>query len=618
MWGRIAAVVFVVIFTGLPAADLIASRGKIYPGVKVGPLVIGGQTPEDARETLTKAFDEFRSTHATFLLGEIQTTLRLSTLTEFDLSKTIAEAQQIGRHGSIFEKIYSRVQARTTGIELDPHIIVNEETLSSLLEQSYQANHAPPQDARFVFTFIDGRAPAVAIEEGRAGTRIDLPDAVSMLKTRAVNLNHETITLNFAPHQPTITKDDLNSLLPEVRDLLSAQPVEIYTAETIWKIPNTTLATWIKPKLQDNQITLDYDHQAIVEWLDDLVPALELQPEDALFELDENQKKVVKFQIGKIGVKVPREENAALISEALKVNEKRIELKLVNIPPQITGAQGAKQYGISQLLGRGTTQFKGSPPNRVKNIVRGAEMLYGELIEPEEEFSLLDHLRPFTLENGYLSELVIKAAEGRTVPEIGGGLCQIGTTLFRTTLNAGLPITARRNHSYRVSYYEPPVGMDATIYDPAPDYKFKNNTGSWLLLTSSVDAKAMSITFELWGTDDGRKAQTTEPEVFNFRQPPSAKIIETTDLPPGVKKCTERAHIGSDAKFTYKVTYADGTVKEEEFKSRYRPWQEVCLLGVKPKKGEVIDTAPGEALPDTLPSADALGVVGDSNNQTQQ
>lgn len=361
-------------------------------------------------------------------------------------------------------------------------------------------------------------------------------------------------------------------------------------------------------------VSLQFNESKIRDWLDKIATQIEKNPTDALFELDPERKKVIKFQIASQGIRIPREENAKRIAEALQIGIETATLAVSTVSPKIATAEAALQYGIKELLGRATTNYKGSPRNRVKNIARGAEILHGILIAPDEEFSLLEHLRPFTLENGYLSELVIKAAEGRTVPEIGGGLCQIGTTMFRTVLNAGLPITARRNHSYRVSYYEPPVGMDATIYDPAPDFKFKNDTGNWLLLTTYADSKNMNVTFELWGTSDGRKAQTSEPEVSNFRKPPEAKIIETTDLAPGVKKCTERAHVGSDAKFTYTVTYSDGTVKEEEFFSRYRPWQEVCLVGVEKKE----EPAPGPTAPTpsdttTVPSADTLGVIGEEN-----
>ena len=178
---------------------------------------------------------------------------------------------------------------------------------------------------------------------------------------------------------------------------------------------------------------------------------------------------------------------------------------------------------------------------------------------------------------GYFQELVIKG--NKTIPEYGGGLCQIGTTLFRAALASGLPITSRQNHSYRVVYYEP-AGTDAAVYIPNPDVRFINNTNNYILIQVRIQKNL--IYFDFWGTKDGRIASTTTPVVYNIVKPTPTKTIETTDLAPGVKKCTEHAHNGADAYFDYTVTYADNSTNtpiQKRFKSHYIPWQEVCLIG---------------------------------------
>jgi len=168
----------------------------------------------------------------------------------------------------------------------------------------------------------------------------------------------------------------------------------------------------------------------------------------------------------------------------------------------------------------------------------------------------------------------------KTVPEYGGGLCQIGTTIFRTALATGLPITARQNHSYRVAYYEP-AGTDAAVYIPNPDVRFVNDTGNYILIQSRLEKN--DIYFDFWGVQDGRIATTTKPVVFNIVKPEPTKLIESDTLPLGEKKCTEKAHNGADAYFDYKVIYPEGAtttpVQERRFKSHYVPWQEVCLVG---------------------------------------
>lgn len=245
----------------------------------------------------------------------------------------------------------------------------------------------------------------------------------------------------------------------------------------------------------------------------------------------------------------------------------------------------AAAYGLYDLIGQGKSNFGKSPKNRIHNINLGVKSVNGTLIPPGEEFSLLEVLGKIDSTTGYLPELVIKG--NKTIPEYGGGLCQIGTTAFRGAINSGLPITARQNHSYTVSYYAP-IGTDATIYNPAPDFKFKNDTAEHVLIQARI--VKTEVIFDFWGLRDGRIAEyPTIPKTFNRVPPPPMKIIETTDLKPGEKKCTENARDGIDAVFDYNVTYADGTKKTQTFRSRYKPWQAVCLVGVAQNKNEILN-----------------------------
>jgi vancomycin resistance protein YoaR len=223
--------------------------------------------------------------------------------------------------------------------------------------------------------------------------------------------------------------------------------------------------------------------------------------------------------------------------------------------------------------------------------------LNGILLNPDDTFSTLSHLGKIDASSGYLEELVIK--EDRTKPEFGGGLCQVSSTLFRAALNAGMKITERQNHKYRVSYYEPPIGMDATIYDPAPDFKFVNNYKSHILIQSKVEGT--KLTFELYGTKDARTIEISTPEMFDVVPAGNPVMIETDTLPAGEKKQVEKAHEGASAKFNYKVT-RDGTVLQEKtFLSKYVPWPEKWLVG----KGT---TNPTSSCADGAQNGDETGI----------
>ncbi|HLB32401.1 MAG TPA: VanW family protein, partial [Patescibacteria group bacterium] len=234
------------------------------------------------------------------------------------------------------------------------------------------------------------------------------------------------------------------------------------------------------------------------------------------------------------------------------------------------------QYGIRELVGSATTSFARSPSNRIHNIQNGASYLNGILIKPGEEFSTISYLGKIDGSTGYLPELVIK--EDRTTPEFGGGLCQVSTTLFRAAMNTGLKITERRNHSYRVPYYEPPVGMDATIYSPKPDLKFVNNTPAHILVQSIVEGT--KITFNFYGTKDGRRVETSVPSVYDITNP--SEPIYTVDpaMAVGEVKQVERAHAGAKASFTYKVFNRDGGLMvDQKFTSSYVAWPARFIKG---------------------------------------
>ncbi len=320
-------------------------------------------------------------------------------------------------------------------------------------------------------------------------------------------------------------------------------------------------------------------------YVTELAGAVNTAPQDAVLRFNADKTEVVEFVPQRSGRSVNIEESTQLIAEtffekafqedagdvvrvALVVDEAIADIELEEL----------NDLGIKELLAIGESDYAGSPTNRRHNIEVGRKSYDGILLAPGEEFSALRYLGAVDASNGYLPELVIKGNE--TVPEYGGGLCQVSTTMFRAALNAGLDITARRNHSYTVSYYSP-IGTDATIYDPAPDFRFKNDTGHHILIHTINDRTRSKLVYEIWGTSDGRKIETTTPVTYDWVAAPPTKIVETTDLPPGTKKCTESAHAGVKAYFDRFITRADGTKDEERFHSTYRPWQAVCLVGVE-------------------------------------
>lgn len=253
-------------------------------------------------------------------------------------------------------------------------------------------------------------------------------------------------------------------------------------------------------------------------------------------------KTVAILEPGRNGQSLDESAAVANLRNAVERDLDVATLPVTSIAPPI-GTTDPTELGIRELVAEGTTNFRGSPKNRIWNINQALKRFQGVLIAPGEEFSFVKQLGDVDGEHGYLPELVIK--NNKTEPEFGGGICQVSSTLFRTAVNGGLKITARRNHAYPVSYYKP-YGMDATVYIPAPDFRFVNNTPGHLLLLSSVEGT--SLTFRLYGTNDGRKVEIDGPHVLESN-------------PDGSMKTT----------FSQKVTDSSGTVIiDATFPSSYK------------------------------------------------
>lgn len=233
--------------------------------------------------------------------------------------------------------------------------------------------------------------------------------------------------------------------------------------------------------------------------------------------------------------------------------------------------------GITELIGTANTDFTGSPNNRKFNITKGAQGLDRKLVKPAEVFSTVGALAPIEESNGYLPELVIKG--NRTIPEAGGGLCQVSTTLFRSVLNAGLPVVERQNHAYRVSYYERGVGpgLDATIYDPNPDFKWKNDFSTSVYIQSAI--KGNVITFELFGTKDGRQSTIGTTQILETYPVGEPIYVNTDTLPKGETRQIEKPHDGAKTSVTYSVTRGGKEIFKRTFISVYRAWPAQFLVG---------------------------------------
>jgi vancomycin resistance protein YoaR len=312
---------------------------------------------------------------------------------------------------------------------------------------------------------------------------------------------------------------------------------------------------------------------------------INIPAEDALFRFSGG--KVLAFQPSKNGRAVNEKELSKLIEEAMPhIASGSLTSIIIPIPVETTypiaTTTDVNNFGIKELIGRGYSQFTGSIPGRIHNVALAGAKLNGILIKPGETFSFNQTIGDISAATGYQSAYIIK--NGRTVMGDGGGVCQVSTTLFRAALNAGLPIVERHEHSYRVHYYEEggfKAGLDATVFDPTDDLKIKNDTPAHILIQTITDTDNLTLTFELYGTSDGRKSEILNHNVWGITPPPPDLYQDDPTLAKGVVKQVDFAAWGAKASFQYKVIRNGETIIDETFNSNYRPWQAVFLRGTK-------------------------------------
>lgn len=294
----------------------------------------------------------------------------------------------------------------------------------------------------------------------------------------------------------------------------------------------------VKPSKQ--MLVFPFQADKIAQYVSTLAPQINQKVQEPELTIENN--KAVSFVPPQDGTVLDVYASTIAALRALKTNSTSTQLSVSVSKPQKKLSE-INDLGIQELIARGESFFPGSPKNRRHNIKVGVSRMQGVIIQPGEEFSFNKYLGPVEEGYGFLPELVIKRTG--TVPELGGGLCQVSSTTFRAAMQAGLPITQRKNHSYAVQYYAP-QGTDATIYPGVIDLKFMNDTPGAILVWPHFGEKD-SLYFDFYGTKDNRQVVLGKPYQYDRKSDGSMK-----------------------ATWTRTVT-KDGVEKSDEFKSVYLP-----------------------------------------------
>lgn len=437
-----------------------------------------------------------------------------------------------------------------------------------------------------------------------AGETVDQSQAYAALSS-ALDHYGRGAAVQLQPQQPTVTLAGAQTALAAIQNILASSLTLSYGGQTL-KVPVAQIGTWIVQTPDGANDDLSFDSQRMASDLQTIVAPYSQSEHD--LDLTITNGTVSNFQPPEDGIGINSDQAVQDVTASLTAREQSatpatsatVTLAQVNIPAGVS--THAQSQGIKQLLGTATTPFTGSTKNRIHNIGVGAAKLNGSLVPAGQQFSTIGTLGAVGPQTGYVEELVILGPN--TVPAYGGGLCQVSTTLFRAILAAGMPVTERQNHSYRVSFYERDgngksigPGLDATIYDPSPDLKFMNDSGNPILVTDQI--VGTKITFSLYGTSDGRTASVDGPHIIDILPAPPAETVYSATLPPGEVKQKEFAANGADTTAAYTIHYANGTTKTQVFNSHYHGLAAIYITNNPALATPVAATAPVATPPAT-------------------
>jgi vancomycin resistance protein YoaR len=593
-WLLIVVTIFLFILTIIGGAILAYPQiyhNRFFPGVKILNQPLSGLDNNQAVDWLQKQVDDFLHQDLIYQFrGEVvKIPLILQAddpdvsrkLVEYKIDETVQQAFGLGRGRNYLSNVIEQIKLYIFGRNLALQMDLDQDELASLLYQSLNKFTSSKIDARPKFD----QDLNLEITAEKAGTDFDYQAILNQTTKQISLLANRPIAIDLIFQQPEIKKADVTEkLLQQVREIVATSTITLFYGDENWPVSNQIFKDWLIFKKTNGRIELGLDASTTGEYLEKQIAVkINRQVLEAKFSIKNGR--VTEFQASQDGLELDIEKTLAKMEEELfRNNNFKIDLIVGEIKSSVTTGS-VNDYGIVEIIGIGHSKFSGSPKNRRANIKVGADSLNGILINPGEEFSLIKALGEIDASTGYKPELVIKG--DRTIPEFGGGLCQIGTTVFRAAIASGLPITERRNHTYRVVYYEP-AGKDATIYQPHPDMKFINDTGHNVLIQSRIEGD--DLYFDFWGTKDGRLIEQSDSTIYNIKKPGPTQLIETPDLKPGEKNCVEKPHNGADAYFDYKVTYPNDEVKQIRFSSHYIPWPEKCLVGIEPTPATATST----------------------------
>ncbi len=578
----VGLLVLVVVFTGL---DVALSAGSIHPGVAAGGVPLGGMSRAEAIEAIRSHAEPLLAEPVTLGVEDESWAVEAASVGATVDATTVADAAYaVGRDGGFFDRVGQRLRAWVGAVRLPVDVTADDELMGAFLDEVSAAVAVPATDAA-----VEVEGTEVRMLPSQTGLDLDREAARAALLTAF--LSHErSVQLELVPSQPRIDEAGARGAYQDALTIVSG-PVTLTYEDKRWEVTAAEVAGWLDfravpaegsaagsgPMLLEAYLASEEVSATVLPMVEDVGKVAR----NASFKTSGGQVTIIPSEDG---LGLASDDLAAELAASLIAGTRTVELKMERVEPEIT-TEEARAMGITERLSTYTTEFSSANKPRVNNIHVLADALDGTLLAPGETFSFNETIGPRTAEKGYQEANAI--VNGELVPQLGGGVCQVGTTIFNTVFFSGLPVVERHNHSLYISHY--PKGRDATVSWGGPDFKFKNDTEHWVLISTSYTDS--SVTISLYGTDPGYDVDYETGPWTNVKPFP-VREVEDPDLPLGTKVVETKGVTGRTIVVTRVVKKGGAVIRTDTFKSVYRPTEEVVTVGTKAPASQPATTTP--------------------------
>jgi vancomycin resistance protein YoaR len=548
----------IVALLAIPFGHLVLQRGSVVQGVRVAGVPLGGASRAEAERDIAAAVGDELRREVTVRVGGRAATLSPYALgVRVDAARTASAALEAGRvrGGLLFSFGYSR--------SLAP-VLRYPSNLSLPVELA--AVTQAPVNARLV---LKPSGAAIAIP-AKPGVGFDPVEALRAI-TRAALANRSEVSLRTVPTAAAIPTAAARRAKLRVAQLLSAPIALTRRGQGAGKWPVRRLAPLLSATTYKHVIGVQFDPIKVGAALrpplsDYLRPA-----KDAEWKIVGKKARVLSSLSG---VDLDARTTARHLSLAGGQDgaARTAALAFRVTQPALTTA-AARALGATSVVSEATTDLGSSSANRVFNVALLAKLLDGAIVKPGATFSFNETVGRRTAERGFKEGQAIE--NGVLVPSIGGGVCQAATTVFDTAFHGGYPVTHRINHSFYISHY--PLGLDATVADAGPDFRFVNDTKNAIVIKASANPVTMTVSFLSRPLDRHIEYDTSQPTGYVN---PKKRYYASPDVEPGKVSRTTLGEKGFSVTVSRTILADDGKVLDEDsFRSRYIPEDAIYLVG---------------------------------------